>query len=271
MVALHTILCPVVLALLAAPLAAQELKTSEELRDLPARQAESQAKRDLSSLLEEFSGYGPFRSRVRSTIGDVWFNTEPRASAAPGMCEKDLVQLFYAPVEENRSDPRKARVAPRKIEASRRFAFLELPTEETLEQINGYHDGRVSPSADRRCKAAFPDEYRGWFSAPSEVTAVRGYLALQAARAAVESGKIEVGGCEECNEDSREHFMQSYRQALLVPKFTGFEQRGANNEPTTFIVDDGGVVFTVETMRPAYVPTEDNIKSLTLQFLIIVT
>lgn len=81
---------------------AQEEVLSKELKQLSERDAERQARRDLDALLTDFSGYHVGKRFLFQ--GDVWFWTEPRSSKTEGICERDLLQIFYQPANPRSRD-----------------------------------------------------------------------------------------------------------------------------------------------------------------------
>lgn len=170
---------------------AQEDKSTEELRALSDTKAERQAKHDLNSLLEQFSGY---KVGNRLALGDVWFFTTPRATAVPGLCARDIVSLYYHTVEQDPDNYRKAPVRPYRIEAKEMFSFIRNPTARTADTYLDREDNPLPWS--RRCESRTEKGWTGWFYAENETEALQGFLALDAAAQAVEAGVIGISGCD---------------------------------------------------------------------------
>ncbi|MEM8725489.1 MAG: hypothetical protein AAGE86_08205 [Pseudomonadota bacterium] len=251
------------------PLSAQEAVSSKDLRALSDKKADRQAREDLDALLEDFSGY-----KVGNRInfqGDVWFWTAPRASITPGMCERDLLQIFYEPAFRGEGSRRDPKVRARSIATTRYYGFVEAPNDESLERAL---DEGKSPSefSDRKCRSRLKDEWVGWFEAASPIIALQGYNAVLAANAAVKSGAMEIENCAVAtDEGAAERCLETLGQALDFGRWTKVERSGGSNKPHTFVISGGSFRITIAMKELAYKPVADNVASITVEDVIIVT
>lgn len=242
-----------------------DLKTAAELRALSEDRAARQARRDLSSLLADFSGYGPFST---ITIGDVWFFTEPRASDTIGLCEKDVVQLYYETIDRDLRDPRHARARPNKIAARTMYAFLRDPASIDDDDFMMESEDGPSESDRRRCRSQTEDGWTGWITADSALEVLQGYQALQAARDAVAQGLVT---CDEWSEDREESCQTMLNRAADPSRITRVYREGGGNEPHSFRIDSASTWVTIKMNRPLLKPEAGIVESVKVEEYIIIT
>lgn len=245
---------------------AQDEVLSKELKQLSERDAERQARRDLDALLTDFSGYHVGKRILFQ--GDVWFWTEPRSSEAEGMCERDLLQIFYQPANPRSHDDENFTVRARSIEATRYYGFSELPSARTLEAMG---DGDTAPSihADRKCQAKLNDEWTGWFRTESPEVAVQGYLALAAARDALDAGLVEISGCEDTPEAIGTRCRTMFDRAVKDGIFSSITRTDSSDTLVEFTID-AGVLITLQMDSPALQFEAANIRSVKVQTYIVI-
>lgn len=240
---------------------AQEEVLSKELKKLSERDAERQARRDLDALLTDFSGYHVGKRFLFQD--DVWFWTEPRSSKTEGICERDLLQIFYQPANPRSRDDENFTVRARNIEATRYYGFSELPSGSTLEAM-GEGDTTPSVHADRKCRAKLKDEWIGWFKTESPEVAVQGYLALIAARDALDAGLVEISGCEDTPEAIGTRCRTLFDRAVQDGIFSSITRTDSSDTLAEFTID-AGVLITLQMDSPALQFAAANIKSIKVQ------
>lgn len=256
-------------AMLVAPsVAAQDEVLSKDLQAKSAQEAERQARRDLDSLLEEFSGYNVGNRKLFQ--GDVWFWTDPRASDARGLCERDLLQIIYQPTNARSNNASEFSVKARGIGAERYYSFLEEPTSDTLDRMYGDNPSSTD-TADRKCRSQRNEEWLGWFTAESPIAAVQGYLALLAARDALDAGLVTLDGCDSDKAEDIARCRASFDYAVKAEAISKIERNNWPEGQQVFRIDSGMNWITIEMKQPALKPTPENIKSLTVEAYIIVT
>jgi hypothetical protein len=250
------------------PVAAQDEVLSKDLRAKSEREAEQQARRDLDALLQDFSGYNVGNRRLFQ--GDVWFWTDPRVSDAPGLCERDLLQIIYQPTNPRSNNASDFTVRASAIGAERYYSFLEEPTSETLDRIYG-EGPSTTDIADRKCRAQRSEEWIGWFKAESPIVAVQGYLALLAARDALDAGLVTLDGCDSDKAEDIAKCRAWFDDAVKPEAISKIERNSWPEDQQVFFLDSGWNWITIEMKQPALQPTPENVKSLKVEAYIIVT
>lgn len=149
-----------------------------DIRAMSAAQKNRQVRQDLLSILRPsetlFEGN-------RLDIGDVWLHTKTSATQFRTLCQRDTLQVFYAPVDKN-GDAVEWLSRPYKIESYRSYRFVGTPKLEYLTEAIEHADKR-SPF-DRECRAADKamdeDEWTGWFTAEDPEAAMTAGFAMLA-------------------------------------------------------------------------------------------
>lgn len=250
------------------PVAAQDEVLSKDLHSMPEREAEQQARRDLDALLQEFSGYN-VGSRILFQ-GDVWFWTDPRSSGVSGLCERDLLQIFYQPTNPRSNNPGDFTVRARGIGAERYYSFLQAPTSATLDRM--YEEESSSTDvADRKCRSQRGEEWIGWLRAESPLVAVQGYLALVAAREALDAGLVTMQGCDSDKAEVIERCRASFDYSVKPEAISEIMRNSWPEGVQQFRIDSNLNWITVEMKQPALQPTPENVKSLKVEAYIVVT
>ena len=261
----------------AAPAAAQH--STEEMRNLPPREVQRMLRDDLLSILavpgEVSRG---MRLQLRATV----IPTRPVGSGIEGLCQRDLLLLFYAPTRTSRDEPPGRRelggepgrerledvpVRPYGIEAERRYFFTQKPRWESLDEKRRF---RSIFSED--CSASAGSIWEGWFTAPSPGDAVIGYLTLQAAAAAVAAGRVPLSGCEEESAEALERCRSDLARLAANPRsLAAIGPCHAEAGRLCYALDAGTVVITVVVRDAGEGPSADDVISVAHEEYIIVT
>ncbi|MCR2832627.1 hypothetical protein [Parerythrobacter lacustris] len=254
--------------LAAPPVAGQDEVLSKDLQAKSEAEAERQARRDLDALLQEFSGYNVGNRKLFQ--GDVWFWTDPRASDARGLCERDLLQIFYQPTNARSNNASEFSVQARGIGAERYYSFLEEPTSETLDRMYGDNPSSTD-TTDRKCRSQRGEEWLGWFTAESPIAAVQGYLALLAARDALDAGLVTLDGCDSDQAEDIAKCRAWFDDAVKPEAISKIERNNWPEGQQVFRIDSGMNWITIEMKQPALQPTPENVKSLKVEAYIVIT
>lgn len=250
------------------PVTAQDEVLSKDLRAMSERDAERQARSDLDALLGDFSGYNVGNRRLFQ--GDVWFWTDPRASDASGLCERDLLQIFYQPTNPRSNNASDFTVRARGIGAERYYSFLQAPTSATLDRM--YEEESSSTDvADRKCRSQRGEEWIGWFRVESPLVAVQGYIALVAAREALDAGLVTMQGCDSDKAEVIERCRVSFDYSVKPEAISKIERNSWPEGVQQFRIDSNLNWITIEMKQPALQPTPENVKSLKVEAYIVVT
>ena len=261
----------------AAPAAAQ--RTTQEMRDLPPREAKRVLRDDLLSIL---AVPGEVTRGMRRQLGDTVIPTRPVGSGIEGLCQRDLLLLFYAPTRTSRdvrpgrrelgAEPGRERledvpVRPYGIEAERRYFFTQKPRWESLDEKRRF---RSIFSED--CSASAGSIWEGWFTAPSPGDAVIGYLALEAAAGAVAAGRVQLSGCEEGGAEALDRCRSDLARLAANPRaFASIAACHAEPRRLCYALDGGMVVITIVVRDSGEAPSADDVISVAHQEYIIVT
>lgn len=241
---------------------AQDERSAAELRALPDDKAAKQARRDLESLLQNFSGY---KVGNRLSIGDVWFWTPPRATNVKGMCSRDLVQLYYHPTHRNPDDYRTVPVRPYRIEARELFSFVKLPKEGAVADYLDQEDERLPFS--RRCSAKSGETWIGWFEADNELAALQGYVALRSALAAVESGRVPLEEAEFGGMSAKD----TLAKAVETGQLSKIERTVLPDGTSRWRIDALSSWITIIVGKPVSDTRPEDISSVSVEPYIVVT
>ncbi len=250
-------------------LLAKEPLTTTERRALSPPAASRQIRADLSSILlekpEPISGN-------RFVIGDTWMHTNAYATPYKGLCTRNTVSLYYAPIakpapgEKIQDMP----VKPYRIESETSYRFVSPPTGKTLEAAEDEERPR-SPFASECSKAdriEKDNEWHGWFSAEDAQSAYKGGLAMAALKS-----WIRVDGHEfaTCSKEEPSYCKSDRLDYLGLDELGGVSSCPA--EPGLQCLEMGkyGDIFKIKAkMSGPYVKVED-VVSVDYEIAIIVT
>ena len=243
---------------------AQDEVLSQDLRQMSEREAERQARRDLNLLLTDFSGYKV--GKRKNFQGDIWFWTDPRANIVEGLCERDLLQIFYEPTNSSQID---FTVKASTIAERRYYGFTQAPTAATLASKDD-ETALQTEREDRKCRAQLKEEWAGWFTAANPMVAVKGYLALAAARDAVSTGLVQISECEDRPDGIGTKCQEMLNRAVQPFQLSSIDMSENNGASAEFRIDVGSIYVTIETKDKMLPTTPANIKSVKLEPYIVI-
>ncbi|GHH18504.1 hypothetical protein GCM10008023_24440 [Sphingomonas glacialis] len=157
--------------------------TTRELKGLSPRAANRSVQRDLLSVLEPIK---QIRSGMFVQVHGVWLATRPFGTEFDGVCQRDLMTLWYAPTDTaDRAED--APLRPYSLTATPSFHIAALPSRR-LTKPRGDHVWQT------KCTTLGKDVYN-WFHAKDAETAVRGAAVLEAAVKAIKKGMLKAQPC----------------------------------------------------------------------------
>jgi hypothetical protein len=170
-----------VLVVVAGPVLAQEELNSRQLEALSPKAANRRAQQDLLSIFDPVKPYhhGMFRYDHGELLTTVAHGTE-----FEGLCSRDLVTLWYAPVEPGQANMGTP-LRPYKVTATTEYSFLKPPQREP---VVGALSDNVWQDA---CAVLGSNDRVDWFSAESPEQAVRGTLLYRAVLVAIKAGTVQ--------------------------------------------------------------------------------
>jgi hypothetical protein len=255
------------LSLLGIPVtaSAQEALSSAELRALSKSAANKQARHDLLSILKPMEQFPTGSSRQ---IGDIWFTTKAHGTLIPGICARDLVSLYYAPVERSQ-EYEDVPVRPYRVEASTSYTFVRPPSAKMLKRED---DDAYRLPWQAECGAASEDDFLGWFSADKPELAVRGFLALKAAVARVKVGTLMPKSCADPHIQSQKTCLEGMSDlGSDANQLSSVVKCAADVGQDCYQIDAQSMDITVITKHAEGGVVEEDIISFDAQQYIIVT
>jgi hypothetical protein len=267
------------LALLSAAAQAAAQRTTQEMRDLPPREVKQVLRDDLVSIL---AVPGEVTRGMRGQLGDTAIPTRPVGSGIEGLCQRDLLLLYYAPTRAARDAPPGSRelggepgregiadlpVRPYGVEAERHYFFTQMPRWESLDE-----NRRFRSIFSEDCSASAGSIWEGWFTAPSPGDAVAGYLTLQVAAAAVAAGRVPLSGCEEGGAQVLELCRFDLARIAANPKsLTSIGACPAEAGRLCYALRGGMVVITIVARDSRDAPSVEDVISVAHEEHMIVT
>lgn len=231
--------CFVVLIFLAAsPAPAQDDGlTSNELRALPPKQADKQARRDLESVLLPA---GQYPHGMRIEVGTKWISTRPYSLEIPGICAQDTLVLLYAPVEAGKADPDRV-VEPYGLESMRNYALLKAPYPDMLDDTGD--NARLRQQS--ACRALSRNQETVWISAKDPVLIVQGWLAFDAAFGGVDNGSLQLANCNIWPGTEKRDCISEFKARHTYARLASVDQCDAEKGQQCFRLDIDGMWITV--------------------------
>lgn len=268
------------LALLSAAAQADAQRTAQEMRDLPPREVKRVLRDDLLSILA-VPGEVPRGNRLQ--LHDAVIPTPPVGSDIEGLCQRDLLLLYYAPTRAPRAEPpgrglrelgdeggrerlEDVPLRPYGVEAERRYFFAQKPSWRSLDE-----NRRFRSIFSEDCSAGAGGSWEGWFAAPSPNDAVSGYLTLQAAAAAVAAGRVPLSGCEEEAEALQRCRSDLARLAEDPKSLNSIKPCAAEAGLLCYAVDAAMAVTTAVLRATGKAPSPEDVVSVKYEAYIIVT
>jgi hypothetical protein len=252
---------------------AAEPLTTTEMRVLSSRAAGKKVKADLVSILRS-----PGRIKGMTVhVGDVWMHGKAYATEYKGLCQRDTLSLYYAPVEDiPMSDWHDAAaevpVRPYKIQTATTYRFVSPPKPEYLQQPGDDQEEIYrSPFAAECAKAdkiTDGNEWSGWFSAPSPEKAMEIALVIPAIREWAKVKNNELLGCAASNYGSCKN---DGLDSLSIENPGGFAECSVGADELCFQIGSYGEIFTIRARKTGESLTASDIISVERKMNIIVT
>ena len=237
--------CLVVLACLATSpaLAQDDGLTSSELRALPRKQADKQARRDLDSVLLPA---GQYPHGMRIEVRDQWMPTRPYVSDIPGICTQDTLILLYAPVEAGKANPNRV-VQPYGLESVRHYALLESPNPKMIED----RDADVRVRQRSACRSLIGNEETLWISAEAPFLIVEAWLAFDAAFGGISSGSLQLTNCSIGTPVGAHDCVSEFKVRHSYKRLANVDRCDAEQGQQCFRLDIDGMWITVAVRADA--------------------
>jgi hypothetical protein len=267
-----------IMALLASAAPASAQRTTRQMHALSPGEVKRVLRDDLVSILA-LPGKVAVGNRIQ--LGGAEIPTRPVGSGIEGVCQRDFIDLHYAPIRSVRTEPpgrrglgdgpRRERaedvpVRPYGLAVERRYFFTLKPRWESLDEARRF---RSIFSED--CASSAGSIREGWFIAPSPGEAVAGYLSLEAAAAAVSAGRVPLSGCEEGAEALERCRADLADLAAHSESLDSIKACHAEPGRRCYVFDGLNLLITIVLRDSGKAPSADDVLSVGYEQYIIVT